>query len=206
MLLVSLAVVFAVQPGVQLRGASRKVVLQHTAAAAFSLLSVPRCHADEPFSGSYAKQGITSNSIALGSKGISAYEKLKVDGAIKDLAEAVAAANDAKLTPTLNYFAALLPLVKEEKLDRIEEKSIQLAVDNLVALASGNESFEGQAASIGKRSATLLGACKKGDEGGAALAVVKLATELADFAFGWASSDRPLKAIDTGSIPLMPRQ
>ena len=68
-----------------------------------------------------------------------------------------------------------------------------------MALASGNESFEGQAASIGKRSATLLGAAKKGDEGAAAMAVIKLADEVADFAYGWVNSDRPLQAKDTGS-------
>ena len=134
---------FAVQPGLQLRGDTRaasticrKAVLQGTAAAAVSLLSVPRCRADEPFTGSYAKQGLTANPNNLGSKGISAYEKLKVDAAIKDLSEAIAAVNDAKLTPTLDYFAALLPLVKEEKLDTIEETSIQLAANNLVASSS----------------------------------------------------------------------
>ena len=162
----------------------RQTLLQ---AVAVGLFSVPlAANAEEQFSGAYAKMSAPGGRPeGLGSAGISAYEKLKIEKAVADLAEGMSAANDPKLLPTLDYFSKLFAAVKESELQRVDAGSVEKAAGNIAALASGNERFESQAASIGKRTAALSAAAKKGDEGAAATAAIKLADELADFAFGW---------------------
>jgi len=185
----------------------RQALLKGAFAAA-ALGSLPlTTTAAEPFSGAYAKVGggpLSDRPNNLGSAGISAYEKMKIETALTDLADARSAANDPKLAVTIDSFTKAVKAVKDSALDNVDSASLTAASSQLAAIATGSERFEGQAASIDKRGSSLLAAIKKRDAGAAAGAAIKLTDELADFGFAWANSERPLQVKTEGSIPLNP--
>lgn len=98
-------------------------------------------------------------------------------------------------------FAKLLPIIKASELDQISAKSVTAAAAEVMTFSAGDSALEAQAESIGKRSATLLSACKKRDPGAAAIAAIKLADDLADIAYSWGSTERPLASIQSGTPP-----
>ena len=68
---------------------TRRVVLRSAAAVSAVGVAAPAALAD---AGEFAKQGLSSRDASLGSNGISAYESMKLDNALSELAEPVASA------------------------------------------------------------------------------------------------------------------
>lgn len=193
------------------------VVRAASAAAVGGLLAaVPagRALAEEvanPFSGATAKQGLNygSRPQGLGSEGISSYEKMKLDEATANLADAAKlAAGDAALSPALGAYAKALPLVSTSTpaaplLGQVDGARLEAASGALADLSRGNDSLGKQAEALGKSTAKLVSSCARNDGGGAAVAAIALADQLTDFTYEWSATPKPevLKEI-TGQPPL----
>ena len=161
----------------QISSQSRRAVLHGAAATAVGcLVPTQAVNAEE---GALAKQGaMGGRSVSLGSKGISAYEQLKLDKALDELKEAndIAGPN---IKPTIELLlTSTLPKVREENFGAIDTEKISVATNSLLALADADTSLQPQAESMVKLGTKLIAAVAKRDEGAAALVSVSLANEL----------------------------
>jgi len=136
------------------------------------------------------KVGFSSRPVDLGSNGISAYQKMKLDQALGDLAEPMGSA-DATLKPTLEAYAKLIRAVESEQLAEVTESALSSAGAALADLSAGS-SLSGAAESIGKTGQQVAAAVAKKDISTAAKAALSLGDEVTDFAYAWASADRPV--------------
>ena len=140
---------------------------------------------------------------SLGSSGISAYEKLKLDTANSELAEAIIASASSQLKPSLDaYAAALVSIANSETKDvapKLDAASLRLSES-----AASESKFADQVAAIEKQSRSTAAACDGKDIGAAALAATKLADGLTDLAYGWTAAVRPLQEITIGQPDLKP--
>lgn len=172
--------------------ATRREVLRSTAAAGALGLSPFAALADEPFSQAGTKMGMNygSRPQGLGSRGISAFEELKLDAALSDLSEPAAAA-DAQLKPLLNDYLAAMRLVRSSQLAAVDAAKLEQAASALAKLTSGVSGFEEPVAIVEKKGAELLAARSRDDEGKAAVAAIALGDALTDVAYQWAAADRP---------------
>ena len=179
---------------------SRRAALHGAAAAAVASLA-QTAHAEE---GDLAKQGAMGGRVGtLGSKGISAYEQLKLDKALGELKEASEVAGP-NIKPTIELLlTSTLPKVRDENFAAIDTEKISIATNSLLGLAdaggaNSDSSLQAQAESMVKLGAKLIAAVNKRDEGAAAMASVSLANELTDFAYEYGGKDRPLPEMRVG--------
>ena len=171
--------------------------LVHGAAAAATLGAIAPALATE---GDLAQQKLQlgSQSSSLGSAGISAYEQLKLDKALTELAEPFELAG-SNIKPTIELLlTSTLPKVRDSKLDLIDTNKISVATESLLGLATDDASLETQAASMVKLGSKLITAVQRKDEGAAALAATALAEELTDFAYEYGGKERPLPPLRAG--------
>lgn len=145
--------------------------------------------------------------VTLGSAGISSYEKLKLDTATSELAEAIVASKSSVLKPSLDAYAEALKLISESSATKDTAAKLDAASALLQQSATGGtekESLLARAAEIEKLSRSTAAACGKPDVGPAAVAASKLADELTDFAYGWTAAVRPLQEVTIGQPDLKP--
>jgi hypothetical protein len=144
--------------------------------------------------------------VSLGSKGISAYEKLKLDTANKELAEAISASPSSALKPSLDTYAAALSLIANSEATKDTASKLDAASSLLKesTTESGTEALLAQAESIEKRTRSTVAACGKDDVGEAAVAAAELADELTDLAYSWSAAIRPLQEVTSGQPELKP--
>ena len=139
--------------------------------------------------------------VSMGSKGISAYEKLQLDKAIGELNEAIELAKDSQLKPSFDSYIAVAKSISDSQIDKVSASTVTAAGAELkrVVATSGQESYVAEAASIDKRGQALLAACKKSDPGPAAVVTTKLVGELTDLAYEWTATQKPLAEITSGA-------
>ena len=145
----------------------------------------------ETYGTSASLGGFSDRPSNLGSVGISAYQKMKLDQALGDLAEPTAAA-DATLKPTLEAYAKLIRAVEAERLSEVTEAAFNSAGSALADLSATSPSLSGMVDSIGKKGQLVSAAAKKGDISAAAKAALSLGDEVTDFAYAFAAADRPV--------------
>eukprot|EP00964_Phaeocystis_antarctica_P056520 scaffold33334_cov86-Phaeocystis_antarctica.AAC.1 len=141
--------------------------------------------------------------VSMGSKGISAYEKLQLDKAIGELNEAIEAAKDSQLKPSFDSYIAVAKVVSdssETKTLSVSASAVTAAGAELkrVVATSGQDGYVAEAASIDKKGQALLAACKKSDPGPAAVVTTKLVGELTDLAYEWTATQKPLAELNIG--------
>ena len=143
--------------------------------------------------------------VSLGSSGISAYEKMKLDTANQELAEAIGASQSSALKPSLEAYATALKKIANSEATKDTASQLDAASALLQESAnSGTEALREQASSVEKRSRSTVAACGKSDVGPAAVAATKLADELTDLAYSWAAAVRPLQDVSIGQPDLKP--
>lgn len=177
--------------------ASRRALIHGTAAVTLGNVVASPALATE---GDLAQQKavLGSQSASLGSNGISAYEKLKLEKALSELSEPAAIAGD-NIKPTIELLlTSTLPKVRDSKLDLIDTNKISVATESLLGLSTDDSSLENQAASMVKLGSKLIKAVQQKDEGAAALAATALAEELTDFAYEYGGKERPLPPLRAG--------
>ena len=142
--------------------------------------------------------------VSLGSTGISSYEKLKLDTANTELAEAIVNSKDSVLKPGLDAYADALKSIAETQSATKDTASKLDAASSLLqtSATSGTEALVAQAASIEKLSRSTVGLCGKPDVGPAAVAATKLADELIDLSYAWTAAVRPLQEVTIGQPDL----
>lgn len=174
---------------------SRQAVLRGAFALALGS-TAPAAFASE---GDLAKQGgLGGRPATLGSDGISAYEQLKLDKALEELAEPFAIAGP-NIKPTIDLLlSSTLPKVRNSQLDAIDTSKISVATQSLLGLATDDSSLEEQAKSMVKLGSNLIKAVEKGDEGAAAMAAIALANELTEYAYEYGGKERPLPPLRAG--------
>ena len=97
-----------------------------------------------------------SQAASLGSAGISAYEKLKLEKALAELTEPFDAAG-SNIKPTIELLlTSTLPKVRDSKLDLIDTDKISVATESLLGLATDDSSLEAQASSMVKLGSKLI--------------------------------------------------
>jgi hypothetical protein len=180
---------------------NRRALLGGAAAAAVGCLGEPRiANADV---GEFAKiGGMAERPASLGSKGISAYEKLKLDQALTALDEVRATATDS-IKPTLDDYAALPSIIKNNQLSELREAALTEAAERLVRLAGSDAALGELAAAGGKKLKVLAAAAAKGDPSGAAVAATGALDVVTDFAYGYLAAEKPL-ATYKEAPPLVP--
>ena len=139
--------------------------------------------------------------VSMGSKGISAYEKLQLDKAIGELNEAIELAKDSQLKPSFDSYIAVAKSISDSQIDKVSASTVTAAGAELkrVVATSGQEGYVAEAASIDKKGQALLAACKKSDPGPAAVVTTKLVGELTDLAYEWTATQKPLAEITSGA-------
>ena len=168
----------------------RQALLRGAAAAAFCVPALP-AQADE---GEFAKQAAPGGRMfALGSAGISSYQKLQLENALSEFAEPTASV-PADVKPTLEEFAATLPKVATLEINKDDVVRISKASSALVTLSTG-EALQTLAATIEKRSSALEAAVKKQDSKASAAAAIVMAEALTDYAYTSAAAEKPLAAL-----------
>lgn len=188
--------------GAAQRHVSRKALLQSVLAVQLPQLA----RADEEYgfrstqaftdtigTGANQKLGFTERPNNLGSAGISAYQKMKINQALEDLAVPIAVAG-ASVKPTLEAYARLLSAIGAERLDLATEKAVRSVGVELASVSAGSEALSGMADSIGKKALAVSAAAGKKDASAAATAALKLSDEVTDFAYAFngAAGDRPV--------------
>ena len=171
---------------------SRRSVLQHGAVVASFALPAAAVAAD----------------VTLGSSGISSYEKLKLDTANNDLAEAVTASTTSALKQGLEAYAAALKLIANSEATKDTAKKLDAAGELLQKSATSgtaDEGLLGQAAAIEKQTRATVAACEKKDIGPAAVSAAKLADGLTDLAYTWTAQVRPLAEVTIEQPDLKPK-
>ena len=143
--------------------------------------------------GEFAKQGFADRDFALGSKGVSSYESMKLGTALKDLDDATAAAaSKAEVVKVLAYYRGVCGYV--EGGGRLKpDAGIDDAGRALSELAAGDAALEGIAAQAVKFAGKAVASGGKGDPGPQAVATTDLANVLADFGFAAAAVERELR-------------
>jgi hypothetical protein len=141
--------------------------------------------------------------VSLGSNGISSYEKLKLDTANGELAEAIIASKSSALKSSLEAYAAALNAIANSQATKDTASRLNAASLLLVESSASESKFADQIATIEKQSRSTAAACAKADVGAAALAGTKLGDALTDLAFGWTATVRPLQEITIGQPDLL---
>ena len=115
-------------------------------------------------------------------------------------------AGGALIAPSSNL-AGGPQLISASQPDKVSAPKLQAASSDLtrVVAATGRESYQTEAASIEKRTRTLMASCAKKDVGAAAVTSTKLAVELTDLAYEWAATEKPLAEITGGAPPTKPK-
>ena len=171
---------------------ARAALCRSALLAVAPLCTVPlhAVHADE---GEFAKQGFADRDFALGSKGVSSYESMKLGTALKDLDDATAAAaSKAEVVKVLAYYRGVCGYV--EGGGRLKpDAGIDDAGRALSELAAGDAALEGFAADAVKFAGKAVASGGKGDPGPQAVAATDLANVLADFGFAAAAVERELR-------------
>ena len=167
----------------------RQAALKGAAAAAF----LPALPAFADY-GEFTKQAsLGGRMFAVGSPGISAYQKLQLDNALNEFTEPTAnTPADVKLV--LEEFGATLPRVSTQEIDKNDLDRISKASSALVKLSTG-EALETLAAKIAKGSSALDAALKKSDSKASAAAAIVMAVALTDYAYTSAALEKPLAAL-----------
>ena len=179
----------------------RQALLRGAAAAAFCVPALPAL-ADE---GEFAKQGMVGGRMfAVGSPGISAYQKLQLENALTEFAQPTASV-PANVKPTLEEFAATLPRVATLEINKDDVVRIGKASSALVTLSTG-EALQTLAASIEKRSSALEAAVKKQDSKASAAAAIVMAEALTDYAYTSAAAEKPLAALREAPLAYDPEK
>ena len=144
--------------------------------------------------------------VSMGSKGISAYEKMQLDKAIGELNESIELAKDSQLKPSFDSYIAVAKAVSDSQTNKVAASAVTAAGAELkrVVATSGKEGYVAEAESIDKRGQALLAACKKSDPGPAAVVMTKLVGELTDLAYEWSATEKPLAEIVSGAPSLKP--
>ena len=144
--------------------------------------------------------------VALGSKGISAYEKMQLDKAIGELNEANELGKASQLKPSFDSYIAVAKAVSDSQTNKVSASAVTAAGAELkrVVATSGQEGYVAEAESIDTRGQALLAACKKSDPGPAAVVMTKLVGELTDLAYEWSATEKPLEEIVSGAPPSRP--
>ena len=196
------------------------------AAAAFSVVSPPPALAEfltlekaqeqaratngeavmgrEPFKGDFAKQGMPGGRMfELSSGGISAYQKLKLETGLADLAKPAATAT-GDLKDALEAFLTTLPRVSSSSIAESDVKRVLAAANQLSALAADSESLKATAESILKKSTAFEAAIKKDDSKKLAEASIALADLLTDFAYVVLNEDKPLAPLRLAPLAFDP--
>ena len=171
---------------------SRQQLIRSSAAA--SVATFGRAAWATP--GDFTKQGLPSGpgSVSLGSDGISAYEEMKLDKAVKELEEVKGVA-PASLQPVLDSFGALNKQVRNrEGLKTISAAKLEAASASLTALAASNENLLAQSEEITKLGLQVGVSAGKGDVGKSAKALSGLIDTLVDFGYAFKGNpdERPL--------------
>jgi len=155
----------------------------------------------EPFSGDFAKQGMPGGRMfELSSGGISAYQKLKLENALAELAKPAATAT-GQVKPALEAFLTTLPRVSSSSIAESDVKRCSLAANELSGLASSaqGDGLKATADSILKQSAAFEAAIQKKDSKKLAEAAISLADLLTDFAYAASQEEKPLAPLRNGA-------
>ena len=139
--------------------------------------------------------------VSMGSKGISAYEKLQLDKAVSELNEAIELAKDSQLKPSFDSYIAVARAVSDSQTSKVSASTVTAAGAELkrIVATSGQAGYVAESESIDKRGQALLAACKKSDPGPAAVVTTKLLGELTDLAYEWTATEKPLAEITSGA-------
>ena len=158
----------------------------------------------EPFKGDFAKQGMPGGRMfELSSGGISAYQKLKPETGLADLAKPAATAT-GDLKDALEAFLTTLPRVSSSSIAESDVKRVLAAANQLSALAADSESLKATAESILKKSTAFEAAIKKDDSKKLAEASIALADLLTDFAYVVLNEDKPLAPLRLAPLAFDP--
>lgn len=168
-----------------------RAALIRGAAAAAATATLPPAFAEEKF---VAKRAQDVAELK-GSGGLSSYNSMKLNSALKDLAEAPVAAD---IKPSVDVISAALPLIMEEKVP--DSAKVAAATDALANLVL-TPNLQERATSINKQSAGIKAAIARTDANAAAIAATALADELTDFCYSYEGAQKPLAELRNGAPP-----
>lgn len=186
LLAVVAAMGFTIQP--LSRGALLRGVTSTTAAVAAATSLPPVFAADE-----FVAKRATDVSQIVGSGGLSAYNEMKLDSALKELADAPAS---TEIKASVDAISQALLLIKQNKVPDVSK--ILQATEAITSLVLTDD-LQAQAASLSKQVGGIRAAITKTDANAAAVAATALSDGLTDFCYTYSSAEKPLAEMRQGT-------